>query len=136
MKLAPLPAGERHPRAMQGSAAVEFAIVLPVLLLCVLGLMEFARVIWTQTALDYAVQAAARCAAVDTLTCPLSDPNRILGYAAGKAPGLSFADPSATFAVSTQACGVEVTASLPFDFLLANLLPYSQTLSAAACFPT
>ena len=136
MKLAPVQGGKRHPQATRGAAAVEFAIVLPVLLLCVLGLMEFARVIWTQAALDYAVQAAARCAAVDTLTCPLSDPSRILGYAASKAPGLSFADPTATFAVSTQACGVKVTASLPFDFLVSNLLPYSQTLSAAACFPT
>lgn len=136
MKLAAVQGGARHPRTMHGTAAVEFAIVLPVLLLCVLGVMEFARVIWTQAALDYAVQAAARCAAVDTLTCPLADPNQVLRYAAGKAPGLSFADPAATFAVSTQACGVQVTASLPFDFLLTNLLPYSQTLNATACFPT
>lgn len=128
-------AARRHP-GTRGAAAVEFAIVAPVLLLFVLGLMEFARVIWTQAALDYAVQAAARCAAVDALTCPLSNPAQVLTYAAGRAPGLSFADPAASFAVSAQACGVQVTASLPFDFLLSTLLPYSQTLSATACFPS
>ena len=136
MTPASLSIGVRGLRDARGTAAIEFAIVLPVLLLCLLGLIEFARVIWTQAALDYAVQAAARCAAIDALTCPLSDPARVSGYAASKAPGLSFANPSATFAVSTQACGVEVTASLPFDFLLPALLPYSQTLSASACFPS
>ena len=125
----------RSGRGNAGAVALEFAIVVPALLLWLFGLIEFARLIWTQAALDYAVQAAARCAAVDNLTCPMSNPHQVSNYAAGKAPGLSFADPAATFAVSTQACGVQVTASLSFDFLPSDLLPYSQTLRAAACFP-
>jgi Flp pilus assembly protein TadG len=117
----------------RGAAAIEFAIILPVLLLCVLGLIEFGRAIWTQATLDHAVQAAARCAAVDPLTC--GTVAQIQQYATAKAPGLTL--PASTFTVTTPrpACGVQVTASLAFDFLVPELLPYSQTLNARACFP-
>jgi Flp pilus assembly protein TadG len=117
----------------RGAAAVEFAVILPILLLCVLGLIEFARAIWTQASLDYAVQAAARCAAVDSIACGTDV--AIQNYAASKAPGLSFGAPTSTFAVARPSCGVQVTATLPFDFLLPALLPYSQTLHATACYP-
>lgn len=114
-----------------GAAVVEFAIVLPVLLLCVLGLIEFGRAIWTQAALAYAVEAAARCAAIDKLTC--GNAAQTQQYAAAHTPGLTL--PATTFSLTTPACGAQVSASLPFDFLLPALLPYSQTLTAQACFP-
>jgi Flp pilus assembly protein TadG len=119
-----------------GAAAVEFALVLPILVVCVLGLIEFARAVWTQTTLDYVVQAAARCAAVDTVTC--GTVANVQNYAAGRAPGLSFANPASTFGVTwppQSPCGARVTASLQFDFLVPALLPYSARLSAHACFP-
>lgn len=125
----------RHPvdrRSRQrGTAVIEFAIILPILLLCVLGLIEFGRAIWTQATLDYAVQAAARCAAVDPLTCGTAAQTQ--QYATTKAPGLSL--PASAFTVTNPACGVEVAASLAFDFLVPELLPYSQTFNARACFP-
>jgi Flp pilus assembly protein TadG len=120
----------------RGTAAVEFALILPILLVCILGLIEFARAIWTQATLDYVVEAAARCAAVDTVTCGTA-PN-VQNYAAARAPGLSFLDPGSTFTVSwppQSPCGALVTASLQFDFLVPALLPYSARLSAHACFP-
>lgn len=116
----------------RGAAAVEFAIILPILLLCLLGLIEFGRAIWTRATLDYAVQAAARCAAVDPLTC--GSVAQTQEYATTKAPGLAL--PASVFTVTTPACGVQVMASLTFDFLVPALLPYSQTLTATACFPT
>jgi Flp pilus assembly protein TadG len=115
----------------RGAAAVELAIILPILLLCVLGLIEFGRVIWTKATLDYAVQAASRCAAVDQLTCGTVTETQ--EYAATKAPGLSV--PASVFTVTTPSCGVQVAATLTFEFLVPALLPYSQTLTAAACFP-
>ena len=128
----PRRAGNRQSRG-RGAAAIEFAIVLPILLLCVLGLIEFGRAIWTQATLNYAVQAAARCAAVDKLTCGTAAQTQ--QYATTKAPGLALS--TSSFTVNPQqACGVQVTASLAFDFLVSALLPYSQTLTASACFPT
>ena len=125
----------------RGAAAVEFVLVLPILLVCLLGLIEFSRANWTQATLDYAVQAAARCGAVDPTTCGTD--LKIQNYAAEKAPGLSFADPSGTFTVlrgvAAVCNGVQVTASLPFDLLVPALLPdlpLITLLSASACFPT
>jgi Flp pilus assembly protein TadG len=118
-------------RGERGAAAVEFAIILPILLLCLLGLIEFGRAIWTQATLDYAVQAAARCAAVDLLTC--GSVAQTQDYAISKAPGLSLT--ASVFTVTTPACGIQVAASLPFDVLVPALLPYSRTLTATACFP-
>ncbi|MGE5270490.1 MAG: TadE family protein [Thiohalocapsa sp.] len=119
--------------------SVEFAIVLPTLLLIVLGLVEFSRAIWMQTALDYAVQAAARCAAVNPSLCP-----NVPVYAASQAFALWFDDPASVFNRTTGSCsvdadgnanGIQVNASLPFDWLVHDLLPYSTTLTASACFP-
>ena len=119
------------PGRQRGAAAIEFAIILPILLLCVLGLIEFARAIWTQATLDHAVQAAARCAAIDPVTCGTVAQTQ--QYATTKAPGLTL--PASVFTVTNPACGVQVAASLAFDFLVPELLPYSQTLNARACFP-
>ena len=123
----PVDGGSRE----RGTAVIEFAILVPILLVCVLGLIEFGRAIWTQATLDHAVQAAARCAAVDPLTCGTVAQTQ--QYATTKTPGLSL--PASVFTVTTPSCGVQVAASLAFDFLVPELLPYSQTLNARACFP-
>jgi Flp pilus assembly protein TadG len=115
-----------------GSVAVEMAILLPVVLTFVIGLMEFGRAIWTQATLDYAVEAAARCGAVNAVLC--GDAAQIQTYAITRAVGLTL-DPS-TFTVTTPACGTQVNASLPFQFVASGLLPYAITLTASACYPT
>jgi Flp pilus assembly protein TadG len=128
----------------RGAAAIEFAIVLPILLLLVLGLIEVGRAIWTQTTLDYAVQAAARCYAIGHAvagaTCETAAQTQ--QYAVDHAPGLSLS--TDIFNVTIEACdgagggvpGVKVAVpSLPFDWLVPALLPYSTTLSASTCFP-
>ncbi len=47
--------------------AVEYGIILPVLLMLMLGIIDTGRLIWTQTTLDRAVEAAARCGAVNVI---------------------------------------------------------------------
>ena len=142
------PAMQRHPicrtSRTRGAAAVEFAIILPVLLLIVLGLIEAGRAVWTQSTLDYAVQAAARCHAIGHTvvgaTCETAAQTQ--QFAVDRAPGLSLSVD--IFNVTVEACdgvagsvqGAKVTVpSLPFDWLVPDLLPYSTTLSASACFP-
>ena len=48
----------------RGTAAIEYAIVLPVLLLFVLGIMDTGRLLWTYVTIYRATEAAARCAAI------------------------------------------------------------------------
>ena len=51
-------------RDEDGAALVEYALVLPALLALAFGLMQLGGMAWTQEALNYAVQEAARCAVV------------------------------------------------------------------------
>ena len=52
-----------------GATAVEFALVSLVFLTLLLGIVETGRVLWTQNALHYAVQQAARCASINVTAC-------------------------------------------------------------------
>ncbi len=124
-KLAGLAASER------GSTAVEFALVSTALFLVLFGSMEFCRMVWTQSALNFAVQEAARCASVTPATCGTS--SQITAYAASKI-STSYV-PVSAFTAATASCGHQVTASFVFPFAATGLMPSAPTLTAAACFP-
>jgi Flp pilus assembly protein TadG len=117
---------------------VEFAFVAPVLILLLLGLAEIGRVMWTEGALQFAVQEAARCAVVQsapapgqvTAVCGAADD--VAAYAAAKVPQLNLT--AADFTVDPKAaCGAQVTASVPYKFLLFGVFPGAPTLTAQAC---
>lgn len=116
-------------RRDDGNAAVEFSLVAPLLLLLLFGIMETSRAFWAQSALNYAVEQAARCASVDKNTCGTA--SQIQSYAATQS-GANF--DTSIFTVSTDACGSLVTASYP----LIVAIPYTATsfnLTARSCFP-
>lgn len=124
-----LPALLRLARARQGAAAVETAFVLPLAILMLFGLVETGRLVWTQAALDYAVQEAARCASVRPGQCG-ADAD-VAKYAADKVSALRV--PASAFATDRIACGVQVTATYDFKLLVPNILPSAPTLTAQAC---
>lgn len=51
-------------RSEKGQAAVEFALVLPILLLLIFGIIDFGRVLYTKNALTSLSQEAARHASI------------------------------------------------------------------------
>jgi Flp pilus assembly protein TadG len=53
-------------RSKKGAAAVEFALILPILLLLVMGILEFGRVLHTYLVVVNAAREGARYAAVGT----------------------------------------------------------------------
>ena len=58
-------------RNIAGSAAVEFALTAPVLILLLFGIVEAGRALWATNSLQYAVERAARCGVVNhTTVCP------------------------------------------------------------------
>src|SRR5512146_2518664 len=115
-------------RDRRGSTAIEMAILLPAALLFIFGLTEFGRGIWNQATLDFAVQSAARCAVANKTVC--GNTSQTQAYAVSQAAGLTL--DSSVFVVTSQACGSQVSASVPFQFAVPNLLPFSITLNATA----
>lgn len=127
----------RLARCRRGNAAVEAAFVLPLLLLMLLGFIELGRLAWTKSALDFAVQEAARCAAIArTPTDRCGDAAKTQQFAAVKVAPVGV--PAAAFTVTLgQPCGVRVSASYLYRFLtvrmVAEALGGAPTLRASVC---
>src|SRR4029077_6474209 len=68
-------------KASDGIETIEFALVSITLFLFLLGVIEFGWLYWTQSELQYAAEAAARCA---TVNCCASGP-AVCGGATGNA---------------------------------------------------
>ncbi len=87
-----------------GSVAIEFAVLLPVFLALIYGLFEFARIAWTQTTLEYAVEEAARFAMVN----PTASATQITDVANDSAAGLDVAEIQFTAIFVTLPGGAQV----------------------------
>jgi len=114
-----------------GTVALEYAIILPVLLLMILGALDAGRVIWLQVTLERAVEAAARCAAINEISC--GSAAQIQSYAASQAYGTTIG--ATAFVSASASCGTSVTGTVPFTFAIPWVLKRSITLSATACYP-
>lgn len=122
----------RHLRSnTKGGALLEYALLLPVFLLILVGITQLGQILWTQAALQHAVDMAARCASVNTVSC--GTPAQIQAYAITQAYGVLL--PSTTFTASAQPCGNQVVAAYPFVFETALFPTPSISLSARACYP-
>jgi len=110
-----------------GATALEYAIILPVLLLFLLGIIDTGRLLWTYATLYRASEAAARCAAVNIASCGTA--SQIQNDAVAEAWGLNL--PASTFTVSSPSCGVQVSAAYSFKYFTPGFSP--STLTASAC---
>jgi len=117
-------------RDTSGAIAVEFAIIGPVFLLALLGMIEYGRLLWYENALHYAVEEAARCMSIATATC--SDATTTKSFASTRS-GHTFA--TSVFTITTPSCGNQVAASYNFTFA-SGLLGSGITLRASSCFPS
>lgn len=60
---------KRHDRDDRGASAVEFALIVPILLVVVFGIVNFGFVFAQQISLNNGARQAARYAVVDNRTC-------------------------------------------------------------------
>ena len=125
-------------QAFEGTAAIETAFILPILLVGTVGMVEAGRAIWTQSSLQAAVVQAARCAAISPATCP-----DVPAYAASQVTWMSLPKADFTY-TATATCGItgytkgqQVVANYTFKTVVAALIPQftSIALSATACHP-
>ncbi|MFC6356667.1 TadE/TadG family type IV pilus assembly protein [Luethyella okanaganae] len=109
-----LSAHVRGPGGERGAAAVEFALMLPVLLMLVLGLLEFSRVYNVQISLSNAAREGARVMAIH------NDAAQARSAASAAAPSVSPAIASSDITVSPDTCadGSTVTVTIDYDIAL------------------
>ena len=113
----------------RGTTAVEMGMLLAPLVLFLFGIIECGRALWTQNALHYSVEEAARCASNSPSTC--GSASQTASFAAARS-GAGFA--SSVFTVTSASCGNKVSASYPMQLNI-PFGNYSITLTAQACFP-
>ncbi len=113
----------------RGTTAVEFAIVAPVFIVLVIGIIYMCIGLFTVGSMHNAVEEGARCASVKTTVC--TDAATTIAYTKSHyfGPGTS---PKFTYAATT--CGNSVSASLNYVMNL-GLKQLSVPVSATACFP-
>lgn len=128
-------------RDASGAEAVEFALTSIPLFLFMLGVVDFSRLYWTQSELQYAAEATARCA---TVNCCSSNPGPCGGgsgttglqqFAANQLFGISAASSDlSNFSLTTQACGNQVSFNYTYNFMMGPLISTgSVTLTGSAC---
>jgi len=100
----------RDRRGERGAAAVEFALILPILILLVLGLIEFSRVYNIQISLSNAAREGARTMAVEN-SLPIA---RSAAIAA--APSISPAVSDAQIAISPTTCTAGATVDVTISY--------------------
>ena len=127
------PAGE--PRRERAAAAVEMALVLPILLLLLGGIVDYGRFFFVQIQLTNASREGARAAVV------LGDPVVRATVAGSSTPGwipmtaAGNVNPAAGCAASPTPTSVEVTTEATFQFFFVDFLPGvpgSTTITAKA----
>jgi hypothetical protein len=130
-------------KASDGIETIEFALVSIAMFLFLMGVIEFGWLYWTQSELQYAAEAAARC---QTVNCCASSPavcggttgtTGVQNYTTNQLLGMSIPSSSLNnFTVNTGAiCGNQVSFTYTYSFLvMGSLLPTTSiTLSATAC---
>jgi Flp pilus assembly protein TadG len=121
-------------KACDGTTAVETAIVLPAFVLMLFAIIEGGLLFWTQSTLQFAVEAAARCAALAAVnTAQCGSTSAIQSYAVTQATGITVS--STSFNVSQPSCGYQVSISYSYNFILTYLYAGTITLNAQSCHP-
>ncbi len=120
-------------RRVCGSAAVEFALTAPILILLTFAIIEFGRAWWTKSSLQYAVERAARYAVIcGSDPCP-SDA-AIQTYAASQIYGQSIS--SDAFSVTHPPNALCVNYSYVYSPLFGGQMAPMQaamTLTGTSC---
>jgi Flp pilus assembly protein TadG len=122
----------RLDRDRQGAAAVEFALLLPLLLVLLVAVLEFGRAMWLRQTLQFAVEEAARTAlaedapSVDFITARTRSLLALAGASAAGVQVDATLDPQS----------IAIAASTDFATLLPGILPQgSARLTARTYLP-
>jgi Flp pilus assembly protein TadG len=113
----------------RGNSLIEFALIMPAFVMLIIGGFNAALAVFAASNMQYAVEAASRCASVKTTVC--TNTTTTAAYAKARASG---AASGATFVASSAACGHLVNGTLSYKMSL-GVTAITIPLTAKACFP-
>lgn len=119
---------------VRGATAVEFAMVLAPFVLFLLGIISAAAAVYTESSLQYAVEAAARCYSANNGQYSTGTQCTSATSTQSYAKTVYHGTGSPTFTATTPACGHQVSATLNV-VLNAGIKQWTIPLSATSCFP-
>lgn len=99
----------------RGAAAVEFAILLPLLLMLVLGTIEFGRAYNAQITLTNAARDGVRVMAIN------NDPAGARTAAKAAAGAVSSAIPDSNITISPATCGTDKQVTVTINYSLSTI---------------
>ena len=118
----------------RGGAAIEFAVIAPVLFTVILGGIDVGRMFYLRQGLEYATEEGARYYMMN----PTSASSAVTTYLQGKMVGglgtsvtVAYADTTSCNSNSAVTC-TTITATYPFTFIAGYLGLGSKTLKAKA----
>ena len=130
-----------------GATAVEFAMIAPVLLLFVFGILEFGRALWVHNALQQTAIAGARCEGIaqssvgSTAAC---NGTSVTSYVVGVASqwGITVPSSGVTVSANTTCAGAAGFSAVTINYTFQTAVPQilgsmngGVPMSANACFP-
>jgi Flp pilus assembly protein TadG len=119
----------------RGVSAVEMALILPLFVGMLFGIINLSLVLWTQGSLYFAAQAAARCASANPTICGAPANGALVeAYALNQYLGQSLGSTN-PFTYAATGCGHTVTANYAYPLSIPFYGDYPLSLSASACFP-
>lgn len=112
----------------KGSAIVQFALGLPVLLAMLFGVIEFGRMLWVESTLEHAAADGARFAAIHGAESeiPVTDA-QIVTFVENRAQGLKSSDINvAVNWMNNNFSGseVEIDVTYQFNFIFFAFVPF------------
>jgi hypothetical protein len=117
---------------VRGTTAVEFAMVLPPVLMLLVGTMSASVAVFTAASLHYAVEGAARWYSVND--SPPGNVTTTQTQTHAQNNYLGTGSPTFTASFIQPGCGHQVNATLNV-VLGAGMAQWNIPLSATACFP-
>ena len=114
----------------RGTTAIEFAIVGPVFIMLLIGILYLCMCLAVVGSMHFAVEEGARCASVKTTVC--TDQSSTVSYTQNHyfGPGTL---PTFTYNAAA-ACGHSVTGTIKY-VLDVGLKQFTVPVTASACFP-
>ena len=116
----------------RGTTLIEFAIIAPVFIGFVVGILYVCMGLFLVGSLHYAVEEGARCASVRTgSTQSCKDETGIIAYTKSRFYGPST---TATFSYAAAACGNSVSGNVQYVMNL-GVSQITIPINVTACFP-